>query len=48
MMHRGDPATWRSARGEERRLYDYVVRDEFHYYADRERGVAWQIPFPSR
>ena len=18
--------------------------DEFHYYADRERGVAWQIP----
>src|SRR3954451_10626768 len=23
---------------------DYVVMDEFHYYADRERGVAWQIP----
>jgi len=23
---------------------DYVVIDEFHYYADRERGVAWQIP----
>jgi Domain of unknown function (DUF3516)/DEAD/DEAH box helicase len=22
----------------------YVVMDEFHYYADRERGVAWQIP----
>jgi len=21
-----------------------VVMDEFHYYADRERGVAWQIP----
>jgi superfamily II RNA helicase len=21
-----------------------VVVDEFHYYADRERGVAWQIP----
>ena len=18
--------------------------DEFHYYADRERGVAWQVP----
>ena len=18
--------------------------DEFHYYADKERGVAWQIP----
>jgi superfamily II RNA helicase len=23
---------------------DSVVIDEFHYYADRERGVAWQIP----
>ncbi|HTY16224.1 MAG TPA: DUF3516 domain-containing protein [Myxococcota bacterium] len=22
----------------------YVVMDEFHYYADPERGVAWQIP----
>ncbi|MEM7604841.1 MAG: DUF3516 domain-containing protein [Myxococcota bacterium] len=23
---------------------DYVVMDEFHFYSDRERGVAWQIP----
>jgi len=23
---------------------DEVVMDEFHYYADRERGVAWQVP----
>ncbi len=23
---------------------DYVVMDEFHYYADPARGVAWQIP----
>jgi superfamily II RNA helicase len=23
---------------------DYLVIDEFHYYADKERGVAWQIP----
>jgi superfamily II RNA helicase len=23
---------------------DYVVMDEFHYYADPERGMAWQIP----
>lgn len=23
---------------------DVVVMDEFHYYADRERGVAWQVP----
>jgi superfamily II RNA helicase len=21
-----------------------VIMDEFHYYADRDRGVAWQIP----
>ncbi len=23
---------------------DYIVMDEFHYYADKERGIAWQIP----
>ncbi len=23
---------------------DYVVMDEFHYYADRDRGWAWQVP----
>jgi len=23
---------------------DYVIMDEFHYYADRERGMAWQLP----
>lgn len=22
----------------------YVIIDEFHYYADRERGVAWEVP----
>jgi superfamily II RNA helicase len=22
----------------------YVVMDEFHYYADRDRGMAWQVP----
>jgi superfamily II RNA helicase len=22
----------------------YVVMDEFHYYADRDRGTAWQVP----
>ena len=21
-----------------------AVMDEFHYYSDRERGVAWQVP----
>jgi superfamily II RNA helicase len=23
---------------------DFVIMDEFHYYADKERGVAWQVP----
>ena len=23
---------------------DSVVMDEFHYYADRDRGMAWQVP----
>jgi superfamily II RNA helicase len=23
---------------------DYVIMDEFHYYGDKERGIAWQIP----
>ncbi|HRC84335.1 MAG TPA: DUF3516 domain-containing protein [Thermoanaerobaculia bacterium] len=25
----------------------YVVMDEFHYYSDAERGVAWQVPLIS-
>jgi superfamily II RNA helicase len=24
--------------------FQEVILDEFHYYADRERGVAWQVP----
>jgi hypothetical protein len=24
--------------------FQEVVMDEFHYYADQERGVAWQVP----
>lgn len=24
--------------------FQEVIMDEFHYYADRERGVAWQVP----
>ena len=23
---------------------DFVVMDEFHYYADKDRGTAWQLP----
>ncbi|MEC8052069.1 MAG: DUF3516 domain-containing protein [Myxococcota bacterium] len=26
------------------RTVDVVIMDEFHYYSDKERGVAWQIP----
>lgn len=29
--------------GEKAHVHD-VIMDEFHYYSDRERGVAWQIP----
>ena len=28
----------------ERTRAPYVVLDEFHYYGDRSRGAAWQIP----
>ena len=29
--------------GEDTRA-DYVVMDEFHFYSDRDRGIAWQLP----
>jgi len=29
--------------GEQAEVHE-VVSDEFHYYADRDRGVAWQVP----
>ena len=29
--------------GSQAQIHD-VIMDEFHYYSDRERGVAWQIP----
>lgn len=28
----------------ERAQADWVIMDEFHYYSDPERGVAWQLP----
>lgn len=28
----------------DRAQVDDVIMDEFHYYSDRERGVAWQVP----
>src|SRR5450759_2130759 len=36
-------ANMEHAEGEDAFAHD-VVMDEFHYYADRERGVAWQVP----
>jgi superfamily II RNA helicase len=33
-----------SLRQGERTDAPYVVMDEFHYFGDRERGVAWQVP----
>ncbi|HSS48914.1 MAG TPA: DUF3516 domain-containing protein, partial [Thermoanaerobaculia bacterium] len=34
----------RALREGERMDAPYVIMDEFHYYSDPERGVAWQIP----
>jgi superfamily II RNA helicase len=31
----------------EKALVDYVIMDEFHYYSDPDRGVAWQLPLLS-
>ena len=32
---------------EQRQFVDCVVMDEFHYYGDKDRGVAWQVPLLS-
>lgn len=32
---------------QQRAFADMVVMDEFHYYGDKERGVAWQVPLLS-
>ncbi len=29
---------------EGRQFADFVVMDEFHFYGDKDRGVAWQVP----
>ena len=36
-------SNWALREGE-KTPFDYVVMDEFHYYSDRDRGAAWQIP----
>ncbi len=28
----------------EHAVVDYVIMDEFHYFSDRDRGMAWQVP----
>ena len=32
---------------EDKQFVDCVVMDEFHYYGDKDRGVAWQVPLLS-
>jgi superfamily II RNA helicase len=32
---------------QQRIIAECVVMDEFHYYGDKERGVAWQVPLIS-
>lgn len=32
---------------QQRQFADVVVMDEFHYYGDKDRGVAWQVPLLS-
>ncbi|MSP25845.1 MAG: DUF3516 domain-containing protein [Myxococcales bacterium] len=36
-------ANWALAEGDTAKVA-HAVLDEFHYYSDRERGVAWQVP----
>jgi superfamily II RNA helicase len=36
-------SNWALREGAETPVHD-VIMDEFHYYSDRERGVAWQVP----
>jgi superfamily II RNA helicase len=40
----GGPDRGRPEQGRGGVRVDYVVMDEFHYYGDRERGAAWQVP----
>jgi superfamily II RNA helicase len=37
----------RALREGERLNVPYAIMDEFHYYSDAERGVAWQVPLIS-
>jgi len=32
---------------QDKHVVDYVVMDEFHFYGDRDRGVAWHLPLVS-
>ena len=44
LLHRRDPGQHRAARRRATPTSASVVMDEFHYYADPDRGWAWQVP----
>ncbi len=44
LLHRGGAGVDRAARRRERRHRPGIVMDEFHFYAEPDRGWAWQIP----
>jgi hypothetical protein len=44
LLHRRDPRQLGAARRRGHADVDVVVMDEFHFYADPQRGWAWQIP----
>jgi superfamily II RNA helicase len=45
VLHRRDPLE--PGAPQQRIVAECVVMDEFHYYGDKERGVAWQVPLIS-
>ena len=44
LLHRRDPRQLGLARGGRVLRVGVVVADEFHFYADPQRGWAWQVP----
>ena len=44
LLHGGDPGQLALRDGRRRRRRPTSCMDEFHFYADRDRGWAWQVP----
>ena len=44
LLHGGDPGQHRAAGRARTADVGQVVMDEFHFYADPDRGWAWQVP----